>query len=230
MAEIPSAILTYFLLKSVGRRTAISLNSIIMGVSLLISSFIPTHYTLLIRICFSIGMMATSSALAVVYVFTAEIWPTAHRNTLMNICSMIGRIGSMLAPLTILLVSKFRIFSSELCSFTRNRRKKTNKFTILIEIVAFSFISFRIKLSPRCRFTYFVWLALHRRGWFSYYRKQKINAYQTHSMKHCNSDEYVDFMLLMLMLLIVVLTEKVVLLFCYLHELHSRNLTTHQIK
>lgn len=108
MAEIPAAVITYFLLKSVGRRTAISINYVIAGVLLFTSTFVPTHYTFLIRVCFSIGMMSVSSSLAILYVFTAEIWPTAQRNTLMNICSMIGRIGSMLAPLTILLVSKHR--------------------------------------------------------------------------------------------------------------------------
>lgn len=109
MGEIPAAIITYFLLKCVGRRSAISANSIITCVSLLISTVVPAQYTILIRICFSIGMMAASSTLAVLYVFTAEIWPTAHRNTLMNICSMVGRIGSMMAPLAILLVRESTI-------------------------------------------------------------------------------------------------------------------------
>lgn len=105
VGEIPAAMLTYFLLKTVGRRTAVSVMSTVTATSLLVSTFVPTHYTILIRVCFSIGMMAASSSLAIVYVFTAEIWPTAQRNTLMNICSMIGRIGSMVAPLAVLLVS-----------------------------------------------------------------------------------------------------------------------------
>lgn len=105
VGEIPAAMLTYFLLKTVGRRTAVSVMSTVTATSLLVSTFVPTHHTILIRVCFSIGMMAASSTLAIVYVFTAEIWPTAQRNTLMNICSMIGRIGSMVAPLAILLVS-----------------------------------------------------------------------------------------------------------------------------
>lgn len=95
MAESPESVVTYFFLKSVGHRMAISINYVIASVLLFTSTFVPTHYTFLIRVFFSIGMMSVSSALAILYVFTAEIRPTAQRNTLMNIC---GRIGSILAP------------------------------------------------------------------------------------------------------------------------------------
>jgi hypothetical protein len=41
--------------------------------------------------------------------FTAEIFPTKLRTSLLGLCSMVGRLGSMLAPLTPLLVSRRRI-------------------------------------------------------------------------------------------------------------------------
>lgn len=105
IAEFPAALITFFLLKYVGRRTAMCCTLAISASTTILSTFVPTHYTLIIRIMFFVGMCATSSAFAVLYVFSAELWPTAMRNTLMNICSMIGRFGSMLAPLAILLVS-----------------------------------------------------------------------------------------------------------------------------
>lgn len=105
IAEMPAAIITYFLLKYVGRRKAMFGGLLLSGSLTILSTFIPTQHTLIIRIFFFIGMCATSSAFAVLYVFTAEIWPTGMRNTLMNLCSMIGRFGSMLAPLAILSVS-----------------------------------------------------------------------------------------------------------------------------
>lgn len=115
IAEAPAAIITYFLLKYIGRRTAMCTGMCIAGIATIISTFVPTNSTFIIRIVFFIGMCATSSSFAVLYVFSAEIWPTNMRNTLMNICSMIGRFGSMLAPLAILLVSLYGFIHVFLC-------------------------------------------------------------------------------------------------------------------
>lgn len=104
IAEAPAAIISYYSLKFLDRRTSMCGALIIAGVATISSTFVPTNYTLVIRIIFFIGMCATSSAFAVLYVFSAEIWPTSMRNTLMNLCSMLGRFGSMLAPLVLLLV------------------------------------------------------------------------------------------------------------------------------
>lgn len=49
---------------------------------------------------FSIAMVMTS-----VYVYTTELYPTKHRHSLFAYSSMIGRIGSMVAPLTPAIVS-----------------------------------------------------------------------------------------------------------------------------
>ncbi|XP_055315112.1 organic cation transporter protein-like [Sitodiplosis mosellana] len=102
-AEVPAALITFFMLKYIGRRTAMCCTMTIAASVTILSTFVPSHYTLIIRIMFFVGMCATSSSFAILYVFSAEIWPTGMRNLLMNICSMIGRFGSMLAPLAILL-------------------------------------------------------------------------------------------------------------------------------
>lgn len=104
-AEFPAAIITFFLLKYIGRRTAMFCNLATAGLTMILVTFVPTQHTSIIRIMFFVGMCATSSAFGILYVFSAEIWPTGMRNTLMNICSMIGRLGSMIAPLAILLVT-----------------------------------------------------------------------------------------------------------------------------
>lgn len=106
IAEVPAAIITYFLLKYIGRRTAMSAALCTSGCATILSTCIPAHHTIIIRCLFFLGMCGTSTAFAVLYVFSAEIWPTGLRNTLMNICSMIGRFGSMIAPLAILLVGQ----------------------------------------------------------------------------------------------------------------------------
>lgn len=105
ISEVPAAFISYWALQYVGRRTAMFCALATSGSATILSTFIPSQYTFFIRLIFFIGMCATSSAFAVLYVFSAEIWPTPMRNTLMNICSMIGRFGSMGAPLVILLVN-----------------------------------------------------------------------------------------------------------------------------
>lgn len=47
---------------------------------------------------FLLGKCAITTAFGSLYIITAEIYPTPFRQTLMGICSMLGRIGSMSAP------------------------------------------------------------------------------------------------------------------------------------
>ncbi|KAE8751502.1 hypothetical protein FOCC_FOCC001749 [Frankliniella occidentalis] len=54
---------------------------------------------------FMIGKFAITISFAVVYVYTAELFPTNVRHSLLGYCSMFGRIGSMLAPQTPLLAT-----------------------------------------------------------------------------------------------------------------------------
>lgn len=104
-AELPAALISYFLLDYAGRRTTMCGSLVTAGVATIASTLIPVQQTIIIRMLFFIGMCATSCAFAVLYIYSAEIWPTPLRNTMMNLCSMIGRFGSMLAPLTTLFVS-----------------------------------------------------------------------------------------------------------------------------
>lgn len=48
--------------------------------------------------------LGISIAFSITYILTAEIFPTNIRATMVSFCSMIGRIGSITAPLTPLLV------------------------------------------------------------------------------------------------------------------------------
>lgn len=53
---------------------------------------------LVAKYCIAVVMTA-------VYVYTAELYPTKYRHSLFAFSSMMGRIGSMLAPLTPAIVS-----------------------------------------------------------------------------------------------------------------------------
>lgn len=52
-----------------------------------------------------VGKLAITASFTVLYVFTAELFPTNARHSMIGVCSTIGRMGSALAPQTPLLVS-----------------------------------------------------------------------------------------------------------------------------
>merc|ERR1719233_176669 len=53
------------------------------------------------------GKFGVSSALAVMFVYTAELFPTNMRNTALGTCSLFARIGGMLAPQVVSLGSLY---------------------------------------------------------------------------------------------------------------------------
>ena len=44
------------------------------------------------------GKFGASGAFAIVYLYTAELFPTAIRSTATGLCSMMARIGGIAAP------------------------------------------------------------------------------------------------------------------------------------
>lgn len=52
---------------------------------------------------FLVSKMAITMSFGILYIYTVEIFPTNLRQSLLSVCSMFGRIGSMIAPQTPLL-------------------------------------------------------------------------------------------------------------------------------
>lgn len=103
-AKIPAAICTNNLLDRIGRRTTLCTGLIIAGVATIAPAILSDDQAHLMRITFFTGMLAISISLSTLFIYTAELWPTNARNTLLNFCATMGRIGAVLAPLTPLLV------------------------------------------------------------------------------------------------------------------------------
>lgn len=126
-AQLPGYLIANYLMSTLGRRFTLMGSLILAGLSILGSVVLPASVTLLLWIS---GKIAISSAYFTIYVFTAEIWPTSLRQTLVSICSTFGRVGPMLAPLTLLLVGRISsrgihslMDSSSFLSRTKLRRR-----------------------------------------------------------------------------------------------------------
>lgn len=102
--EIPANILGQILMDRCKRKTLQFTLYILGSVSMIATSLIPNEYSWAVLLCFVVGKGAVSIAFTHIYLFVAEQFPTSIRNTVMNICSMIGRIGSMVAPFIVVLV------------------------------------------------------------------------------------------------------------------------------
>lgn len=104
-AEIPGYLVTNLITGKIGRKWTLSLSLFVCGLSCIGSQYIPVENYSGIRLClFLLGKAAITVSFTTLYVFTSEMFPTSLRNSLVLICSTVGRIGSMSAPQTPLLV------------------------------------------------------------------------------------------------------------------------------
>lgn len=103
--EIPGILIALPLLNRTKRRKLMFTTLALGAISIIVTPWIPESKSTIVLIFFMIGKASITCAFTVLYIFTAEQWPTNLRTTIMNLCSMIGRIGAMVAPLTAILVS-----------------------------------------------------------------------------------------------------------------------------
>ncbi|KAL7644054.1 UNVERIFIED_CONTAM: hypothetical protein RMT77_004866 [Armadillidium vulgare] len=104
--EIPSYIVSYFLLDKIGRKGTLIVVFILAGIASLVSGLLPLHFELLIVITSLLGKFGIAAAFGCIFVYTAELYPTEYRGIGVGACSSFARIGGILAPLAASL-SKF---------------------------------------------------------------------------------------------------------------------------
>lgn len=102
--EFPSDLLAQPLFNRFKRRILLSIAFTVTAISIIITPFIPKESAWVVLLLFVVGKAAISFAFSGIYMYTAEQWPTNIRNTIMNTCSMIGRVGSMISPFAVILV------------------------------------------------------------------------------------------------------------------------------
>lgn len=117
LIEIPAFVICYFTINTelCGRKRTLSATFFISAVACFCQLALnpnPEGITVGPLILFLVGKCAITLTFTVLYIYTAELFPTELRHSLLGCCSMFGRIGSMVAPQLPLLVSyPYRIVS-----------------------------------------------------------------------------------------------------------------------
>ncbi|XP_035303630.1 solute carrier family 22 member 21 isoform X2 [Cricetulus griseus] len=96
--EVPAYVLAWLLLQHVTRRYSMAGSLFLGGSVLVLLPLVPSDYNFV-----SIGLVmlekfGVTSAYSMLYVFTAELYPTLVRNMAVGITSMASRVGSIIAP------------------------------------------------------------------------------------------------------------------------------------
>ncbi|XP_069754329.1 organic cation/carnitine transporter 2-like [Narcine bancroftii] len=96
--EIPAYIASWLLLWKFSRRLSLSIILVFGGAVILFISFIPSDFSELATVLVMIGKLAYTCAFGMVYVYSAELYPTAIRNTGIGVNSMASRLSCILSP------------------------------------------------------------------------------------------------------------------------------------
>ncbi|KAJ0183561.1 hypothetical protein K1T71_001537 [Dendrolimus kikuchii] len=99
-AEIPGYWTAVFLMGKIGRRPVLIAAFWICAACQIAYIFMPDALYGVALTMFLIGKFSIAMVMTSVYVYTAELYPTKYRHNLFAFSSMMGRIGSIIAPLT----------------------------------------------------------------------------------------------------------------------------------
>ncbi|NXC54774.1 S22A5 protein, partial [Aleadryas rufinucha] len=96
--EVPAYIISWLLLRSLPRRYSMAAALFLGGCVLLFIQLVPSHIRALSILLVMLGKFGITSAFSMVYVYTAELYPTVVRNMGVGASSMASRLGSILSP------------------------------------------------------------------------------------------------------------------------------------
>ncbi|XP_065332328.1 organic cation transporter protein [Cloeon dipterum] len=103
LVEWPSYIATVLLMDRTGRRSLISSTMLLGGFACLLAVFIPNGTV--VTVIVMVGKFFIAASFAIIYNYTAEMFPTVVRNTALGVGSMCARLSGALTPMIGLLDS-----------------------------------------------------------------------------------------------------------------------------
>ncbi|XP_069361296.1 solute carrier family 22 member 1-like [Maniola hyperantus] len=105
MMDIPANIFYWLALAKYNRKLPLIGSFIVGGIFCISQPFLPKGYAWLGLALFMMFEMLATFSYNIVYMYTSELFPTYTRNSMHSICSSFGRVGSLLAPQTPLLMT-----------------------------------------------------------------------------------------------------------------------------
>lgn len=104
LSEIPAVLSSYVLMDRLGRKWSIFLSMMVSGGACILTEFLPEDAFTWRLLLFIFGKGGISISITVLYVYCSELFPTNVRQSLLSVGCTFGRLGSMAAPQTPLLV------------------------------------------------------------------------------------------------------------------------------
>lgn len=101
--EFPASFFVLATLNRWGRKKILTGSMVFGGVTLLISLLVPRHINWLIVSLAMLGKMSITASYEIIYVFSAEQFPTVIRSVALGASSMSARMGGITAPYLIFL-------------------------------------------------------------------------------------------------------------------------------
>ncbi|XP_072904184.1 solute carrier family 22 member 4-like isoform X1 [Hemitrygon akajei] len=98
ISEIVAYTIAWWMVHNAPRRMSTALMLLLGGAVLLAIQFIPSSLHHFARVLVMIGKTGITISFAIIYVFSAELYPTVVRNMGIGVCSMASRIGSIISP------------------------------------------------------------------------------------------------------------------------------------
>ncbi|EFX65785.1 hypothetical protein DAPPUDRAFT_332857 [Daphnia pulex] len=98
LVEIPAYLIGMVAVDTLGRRLIINITLILGGIFCLLAGLVPQDRYELIVTFSLIGKFFISMQIVTVNMLTAEVFPTASRGLTIGLCSTVGKVGGILAP------------------------------------------------------------------------------------------------------------------------------------
>ncbi|KAH8365191.1 hypothetical protein KR084_005775 [Drosophila pseudotakahashii] len=98
---VPGTCLCVLLTKYLGRKLTLLLSNGCSALGLILLACLSTQGEMVRVACATIGLFGASVTFPNVYLYGGELFPTVVRSSGVGLCSMIGRVGSIVAPMIV---------------------------------------------------------------------------------------------------------------------------------
>ncbi|CAG9787572.1 unnamed protein product [Diatraea saccharalis] len=96
--EVIAVVTNALVLDRIGRKKTLLSAYTVCGFSCIVITFVPKSLSWLTTLLYLVGKIAITQAFSGIYMYTSELFPTHARHSLLGFCSMVGRVGSIVAP------------------------------------------------------------------------------------------------------------------------------------